>query len=180
MPAYIALLRGVNVANKTIQMADLRGWLSALGFGEVRTYIQSGNALFTSEKPPPACTELIEGRLAREMRGKVAALLKTPAELAEVIARNPFLARPEIDQTKLHVTFLRSVPTAPGLHKLGQVQSGEDEFQAVGSEVYVYCPNGYGRTKLSNQAIERALSVEATTRNWNTVKKLHALVLSPA
>jgi uncharacterized protein (DUF1697 family) len=63
------------------------------------------------------------------------------------------------------------------LKKLSAVNAGADQFRISDKEVYLYCPNGYGRTKLSNNALEKALSVKATTRNWNTVNKLYEIAM---
>jgi uncharacterized protein (DUF1697 family) len=99
--------------------------------------------------------------------------VRTAAEIAKVLAENPFLNRKEIDATRLHVTFLEDAPAKSAVEALGKVRAGVDRFRWVGKEIYLHCPDGYGRTKLSNTVIEKTLSLRATTRNWNTVNKLH-------
>ena len=172
METYVALLRGVNVGQNTLKMERLRQLWSELGFKNVTTYVQSGNVVFEAEGSPTSWSSAIDQRLAGETRLPVAVLVRTPAELKSIIVRNPFLKEKAIDRSKLHVTFLASAAGKDALKKLSAVNAGADHFRLSGREVYLYCPNGYGRTKLSNNAIERVLSVKATTRNWNTVKRL--------
>jgi uncharacterized protein (DUF1697 family) len=101
--------------------------------------------------------------------------VRSAKELGKVIALNPFLKAAEIDQSKLHVTFLEASAAKDAVKTLSEISSGRDECRVVGKEVYLHCPDGYGRTKLSNNRIEKVLSTKATTRNWNTVNKLYEL-----
>ena len=158
MAIYIALLRAVNVGQNVIKMERLRELWSQCGCKNVTTYIQSGNVVFEAEGSPANWSQAIEQRLAGETRLPVSVILRTPAELKGIIARNPFLR--------------------DALKKLSAVNAGGDQFRLSGKEVYLYCPEGYGRSKLSNAALERALSVKATTRNWNTVNKLDEIASS--
>jgi len=170
---YVALLRGINVGGRTkVAMADLRQLFADLGHADATTYIQSGNVVFRS--PVDDVAQLggdIEGRIARDLGVTVTVLLRTRDELAQVVAANPFLGT-GADESKLHVTFLVDAPqdaVAAGL----ETPAGEpDELSLVGREVFLHCPNGYGRTKVNNAFIERRLGVAATTRNWRTVTKL--------
>ncbi len=177
MTTHIALLRGINVGGNTLRMERLRALFAGLGFADTRTYVQSGNVLFTAARPAAGLAELIEARLARETRLPVSVLIRSPAQLERIVAANPFLKEPGIDARKLHVTFLLGRPSNPGLAALGGVKSGADRWQADGAEVYLHCPDGYGRTKLNNTAIERLLATRATTRNWNTVTALYEMSL---
>lgn len=172
---YIALLRAVNVGNTWIKMAELGEMLSAIGLQNITTYIQSGNIVFTSGATRAHCRSAIANALEKRLNAPVGVILKSRNELKTVVAANPFLESSTIDKTKLHVTFLSEVPMRQGLAKLGRIEAGADQFRASGSVIYVYCPGGYGRTKLSNSAIERALAIPATTRNWNTVNTLLAM-----
>jgi uncharacterized protein (DUF1697 family) len=172
MTTHIALLRGINVGGNTLAMERLRAVFAELGLGDTRTYVQSGNVLFTASGEAAGLAELIEARLARETRLPVSVLVRTPRQLGRIVAANPFLKETGIDARKLHITFLAERPSKAGLAALGGVQSGADRWRAVGTEVYLHCPDGYGRTKLNNTAIERLLATRATTRNWNTVTTL--------
>jgi len=175
METFVALLRGVNVGQNTLKMERLRQLWSELGFKNVTTYVQSGNIVFEAEGSPSSWGAAIEQKLAGETRLPVAVLLRTPGELKDVIARNPFLKEKGFDRSKLHVTFLAGAAGKDALKKLSALNAGADQFRLSGKEVYLYCPGGYGRTKLSNNALEKVLSVKATTRNWNTVNKLYEI-----
>jgi uncharacterized protein (DUF1697 family) len=96
--------------------------------------------------------------------------------MGNIIANNPFLKEKGIDSSKLHVTFLSETVQKGSMKKLETIVTGPDRFYAASGEVYVYCPGGYGRTKLSNNAIEKALLVNATTRNWKTTNVLFEMV----
>lgn len=174
MRTYAALLRGVNVGKNKLAMADLRALLTDLGGERVETYLQSGNAVFGhATADPAALAGTIEQGLA-DLGVTSRVLLRTGAELAEVLAGNPYLAR-ESDPAKLHVTFLAGPPEPDRTERL-QVPAGETgTFSVHGREVYLHCPNGYGRTKLTNSFFESRLATAATTRNWRTVTALSEL-----
>ncbi|WP_106396301.1 DUF1697 domain-containing protein [Actinocorallia populi] len=167
MSRYIALLRGINVGGNTrIGMAALRESFADLGHTEVRTYLQSGNVFFDSARPAESLAEELEVRIAADLGVSTRVLLRTEDELKHVLATHPF--RDREDPAALHVAFLGETPTAVLEKPTGEAA----EFAAKGREVYLYCPNGYGRTKLNNAFLERRLGVVATTRNWKTVTAL--------
>jgi uncharacterized protein (DUF1697 family) len=176
---YIALLRGINIGpHKRIKMEALQRSLRELGFEDVKTYIQSGNAVFKA--PAADNTRLankIEKKLLSAFGFPVPVIVRTPAELQQVIQNNLFLNEAGIDTSKLHVTFLSGSPEKIVLKSLDRIAAGADRFNYGGKEIYLHCPNGYGETKLSNGALEKALSVQATTRNWKTVNKLYEMAL---
>jgi uncharacterized protein (DUF1697 family) len=155
-------------------MADLRALFSDLGAEDVTTYVQSGNVVFRSPDAAAGLVEAIEKRIRRDLGLSVSVLLRTRSQIAKVLAGNPFDGKHE-DATKLHVTFLAGKPNSTRVRKLDPKQFEPDEFRVVGSEIYLLCPNGYGRSKLSNAFFEKELGVTATTRNWRTVTKLAEL-----
>ncbi len=175
--AYVALLRAVNLGSRNkVSMPDLRSVFVAVGGEDVETYVQSGNVVFRSRAAEPGkLTNAIEKRLRSELDLDVSVLLRTQAELASVVAANPFAAR-QRDPTKLHVTFLRDAVDKARGREVEATQLEPDEFRILGREVYLHCPEGYGRSKLSNAYFEKELGVAATTRNWRTVTKLAVLV----
>jgi uncharacterized protein (DUF1697 family) len=177
--SYIALLRGINIgAHKRMKMEALQRAFGELGFEDVKTYIQSGNVVFKA--PPADNTQLankIEKKLLSDFGFPVSVIVRTPAELHRVIQKNSFLKEAGIDTSKLHVTFLSGSPEKTVLKSLDRIAAGADRFNCGGKEIYLYCPNGYGETKLFNGALEKALSVQATTRNWKTVTKLYEMTL---
>jgi uncharacterized protein (DUF1697 family) len=170
----VAMLRSINVAgHNKISMAALRGLVGDLGFDEVRTYLQSGNVIFGSSIGPPAVAANIEKALRNELGLAVAVIVRTAAELSEVVAANPFVADGS-DQSILHVTFL-AAEGGPARPPPVIGSPAGDHYRLVGREVYLQCPSGYGRTKLHNAFWERRLGTVATTRNFRTVTKLAEL-----
>ncbi len=174
MPIFIALLRGINVSGKNvIKMDTLRECFGQLGFTGVRTYIQSGNVVF--DKAHASVTGLrktIEQAILSEFGFAVPIVLRTSKRVTEIVKGNPFLKQPTIDTSKLHITFLSDHPPQNALALLQPLAGTSEQLSIIGREIYLYCPAGYGNTKLSNAAIEKKLSIVATTRNWKTVNTL--------
>jgi uncharacterized protein (DUF1697 family) len=178
MPAYVAMLRGINVSgHKTIKMEDLRALSGDLGFRDVETYVQSGNIVFQSSlENPTIISKRIGAKIIESFGFEVPVIVRTSKEMRNVISNNPFLEENGIDSSKLHVTFLWEIVQETSLEKLAELSTSPDRFYPAPREIYVYCPSGYGRTKLSNVGIEKALLVTATTRNWKTTNKLLEMV----
>jgi uncharacterized protein (DUF1697 family) len=167
---YVCMLRAVNVGGTTVKMDRLRELFAGLGYSSVSTYIQSGNVLFTTPGRPADLGRAIEQRITEELGISLNAVLRSRAQLAQVVGANPFIPL-GADTAKLHVTFLAGPPqTDASTTQLPNV--APDEFRIIGQEVYVHCPGGYGTTKLTNAFWERRLRIGATTRNWRTVNKL--------
>lgn len=166
MPTYVALLRGINVGTgRKVPMAELRETFDELGHTDVRTYIQSGNVVFTTTAAPAKVRATVESALERDYGFAVTVLLRTPAELASVVKRNPYGGA-------AYVTFLDGKPDPKQAKTIDPTPFAPDEFTVSGREVFVRCPNGYGRTKINNTFFERKLATKATTRNWKTVTTL--------
>ena len=178
MARFVALLRGINVAgHQPVKMAALRAVFAGLGCAAVQTYLQSGNVVCDAPRAAPEKLAQAVAETLRRDLGVSAAVLVLPARRwAQVVAGNPFLQERGLDATKLHVTFPLQPPTAAALAKLETLPKGPDLIVASGGVLYLHCPEGYGRSKLSNVPLERALQVEATTRNWNTVTALQRLL----
>jgi uncharacterized protein (DUF1697 family) len=177
MISHIALLRGINVGANMLKMERLREILAELGLDGAKTYLQSGNVLFSAKGTPAGLSAMIEKRVSQETRLPVSVIIRTPAQLERIVVANPFLKAGGADARTLHVTFLGGAAPKAGFAALAKIGAGADRWQAAGSEIYLCCPNGYGRTKLNNTAIEKLLGVRATTRNWNTVTALHAMAV---
>jgi uncharacterized protein (DUF1697 family) len=173
VPTFAAFLRGINVGGKnSIPMAELKPALSALGFEDVVTYIQSGNVVFRSpSRAAGDVAEDVERQIAEVFGVDVAVLLRTPAQLRKIAADNPFLGK-GADLSKLHVVFLDARPGKDAIAKLDPDRSPPDAFSVRGREIYLRLPKGAGRSKLTIDWFERALSVRATARNWKTLGKL--------
>jgi uncharacterized protein (DUF1697 family) len=176
MTTYVALLRSVNVAGHgRLSMVDLQQSFVTLGFRDVSTYIQTGNVLFRSPtRKADALVAGIEEQLKADFGSTPAVLLRTAAELARVVATSPYPAQ-GADSSRHHVTFLAEAPDTQRLADFEPPKSGRDELTVIGQEVYVHTPDGYGNSKLGGAMLERRLGVVSTTRNWNTVTKLHEL-----
>jgi uncharacterized protein (DUF1697 family) len=172
---YVALLRGINLGSKKrISMPDLRALFTSLGGEDVTTYVQSGNVVFRSAEGSEKLIAAIERRIRRDLGQTVTVLLRTKPQLAKAVAGNPFAKRVQ-DPTKLHVTFLAETPNRSRVRRLDAKHGEPDEFRVVGREVYLHCPNGYGRSKLTNAYFEQGLGLAATTRSWKSVTKLAEL-----
>jgi uncharacterized protein (DUF1697 family) len=174
LTVYIAMLRGVNVGGNTLKMDWLRNACGELGLRDVKTYVQSGNLVFTSRLGAAKLAQTIKAAVDAQTRLPVTVVVRSAAELAKVVAGNPFLKQGAVDVAKLHVTFLGKAvkPAKPALERLDTLAGDRDEYRIVGGEIYLHCPVNYGETKLSNTAIEKVLGVGATTRNWKTVTTL--------
>jgi uncharacterized protein (DUF1697 family) len=147
-----------------------------LDFEDVKTYIQSGNVIFRSKINSLATLQKkIAGAIEKQYGFTVPVTIRTCDEFKRLISSNPFLIRKNVDSSKLHVTFLETNPAPVQIKSLESVDSKDDELCVSGSEIYLYCPGGYGKTRLSNNFIESKLKQPATTRNWNTVNKLYEM-----
>ena len=179
VPTFIAMLRGINVSgHKIVKMERLRATFEGLGFGNVQSYVQSGNVVFEAKAAAPTgIAETIVRRIERDFGFSVPVTVVTAQEMGRIFRENPFLKEAGADLSKLHVTFLADTPAAAGLTRMGALPAGPDRFHWRSRCVYLHCPQGYGNTKLSNNAIEQALAVSATTRNWKTVTTLHQMAV---
>ena len=170
---HVALLRGINLgAANRLPMKDLARIFSGVGCANVRTYIQSGNVIFEGDD---ALVEGIEEAAERAIRDEfgyeVPVIVRSAAALREVAAANPYLARGE-DPKSLHVLFLKDRPAEAAVASLDPARSPGDAFTVVGREIYLFCPNGLARTKLTNEYFDTRLQTKGTVRNWNTLLKL--------
>jgi len=169
MDTFIALLRGINVSGqKKIKMADLRKLLEQLGLQEVQTYIQSGNIVFRSALSAAALRQKITEAIADQYGFDVPVQVISADQWLEWADQNPYLPEQEEDLKLLHLTVLESDPGPLGPFSFETT----DQFQQHSRLIYLYCPNGYGRSKLTNNFWERKAKCAATTRNWKTVRKL--------
>jgi uncharacterized protein (DUF1697 family) len=173
---YAALLRGINVGgNKKIAMTELRVVLTGLGYADVSTYLQSGNAVFTApRRSAQALARTLEGSIADTFGMKVSVVIRTSEELSGVLDRNPLPGEPE-NPSRFFVAFLSAAPAAERTSEIEAESFGADRIWVRGSEAYLWCPRGAGDTLLTNSLIEKRLGVTATSRNWNTVNKLVSL-----
>jgi uncharacterized protein (DUF1697 family) len=176
MNTFISMLRGINVSgHNKISMADLKDLYESLDFHNVVTYVQSGNVVFDSaNKDVSKLSAQIESQIQKSLNLSVSVILRDINDLKSIITGNPFIKRKK-DPIKLYVTFLQESPAPFDFNKLPALSNESEEFIIVDKEIFIFCPNGYGRTKLNNNFFEKKLNVIATTRNWNTVNALYKL-----
>lgn len=175
MGRYIALMRGINVSGqKKIKMADLQMLFEALGYECVSTYIQSGNVIFETQKRDRNKMKVqIEAAVKEAYDFSVLVEVLAAEDLYDIVENCPFESLDLIENgTKVLVTFLYAKPNQENIDMLLSKVVEPEELIVHGRAIYVYCPNGYGKTKLSNVFIEKTLQIDATTRNWKTVGKL--------
>jgi uncharacterized protein (DUF1697 family) len=177
MPVYVALLRGINLGgHKKIKMDELRAALAAMGFDDVKTYIQSGNVVFKAAKiSDKALSKKIEATILSKFGHSVSVIIRTAEEFEQVIANNPFLKQPDIDQTKLHVMFLREPPGQSAVQQLETLVLKPDQFRFLAKELYFYLPNGVAESVVMKKPIDRVLAIPTTMRNWRTVNTIQQM-----
>ena len=175
MARHIALLRGVNIGpNKRVDMPRLRELLTGLGYGDVRTYVQSGNIILTSRKSPRRMERDLRQEVATGLGVDTEVIVRTRDELAGVIERDP-LGKLATNPKRYQVSFLSGEPGPEVARKLAAVAAPPEQVVISGREIYAWHPDGVGRSKLATLLAGRGLGVTATSRNWNTVTTLLAL-----
>jgi uncharacterized protein (DUF1697 family) len=175
MTRYAGLLRAVNVGGRKVEMAALRRLMGELGFGDVVTYIQSGNLVFTGPKRPEAkIAAMVEERILADLGVPTRLLVRTGPELADAVRDHPF-AKPGVPHNQLHVVFLAVAPAASLVAALRPPDGERVQFRVAGREVYGYYPDGSGNSKVTLPFFERGLKTIGTARNLNTVMKLAAM-----
>ena len=173
---YVALLRGINVGGKNrLPMADLRDIFTAAGCAAVRTYIQSGNAVFkATDDLAEAVPELVAQAILQRFGYETTVVVRSGEEMRQVASSNPFDTSG--DPRFLHVAFLRDTPGAEAVSSLDPERSPPDEFAVRGRDVYLRYPNGVARSKLTNEYLASRLQTVSTMRNWRTVLRLLEMV----
>ena len=175
---YVALLRGINVGrNKRVAMADLRQLLTGLGYADIRTHLQSGNAVFEAAgQTAGKVAGDIERAILDRFGFEVKVLVRTRGELAAVVAANTLPTR---DGAKLHVAFLDAAPAKASLAGVDPADYEPEQFQIGKRELYLGCANGVIESKILKELSEKRLQRVMTARNWNTVNRLLELMAGP-
>ena len=175
--ANVALLRGINVGGKNkLPMADLAAMFREAGCDDVRTYIQSGNVVFRAGPELAGdISSLISASIVNQFGYSVPIVTRTASDFQEIVQANPF-AEIGAEANKLHVMFLADMPDRARVDALDPNRSPGDEFAVLGREVFLHCPNGVARSKLTNAYFDSSLSTTSTSRNWRTVGKLLEMV----
>jgi len=171
------MLRGVNVGgHNKIKMDALRALYESLKFEDPRTYVQSGNVIFrTKEKNSPALATKIQNAIERKFRFRPAVTIRTTGELRSAFAATPFTANRNLEPGKILVTFLSNKPGSDANANLLGLKDYPEEIHLKGRELYIYFPDGAGKSKLPWSRVEKLLKTTGTARNWNSVTKMLAM-----
>ena len=172
MQTLIALFRGINVGGRNkLPMRALVAVLEDLGLTDVKSYIQSGNAVFHADGVDNAeLSDAITTAIQERHGFAPQVLLLGISDLANAIAANPF-PEAEVDPKSLHLYFLASLPAEPDLESLAEGQLASEQFALAGMVFYLHAPDGIGRSKLAAN-VEKAMGVPVTARNWRSVSKI--------
>ena len=162
-----------------IKMDELREIFISMGLSNVRTYIQSGNVIFNipGNQSLQLLPAVIEGAILKKFNYKIPVIIRTLNELKETLSVNLFKDEENFNEDKLSVIFLNEFPQQSQIEKVKSVDYPPDKFKIVGREVFIYCPNGFGKTKLYTSFFEKKMTLTGTARNWNTVNKIFELAL---
>jgi uncharacterized protein (DUF1697 family) len=176
MAIYISFLRGVNMTgHNKIRMTELAQMYHDLGYPDAETFIQSGNVIFTA--PGSGIESDIERSIEKSILERfgynVPVMVRSVADLGNILSVNPFLSEEKFDPSRTAVILLTDKVTDQQLLKVANVNYPPDKFEVIGKEIFIFCPNGFGRTKLYTNFFENRMGVTGTARNWNTVTILY-------
>jgi uncharacterized protein (DUF1697 family) len=157
--------------HNSIKMNDLSNLYKDLGFTDVETYIQSGNVIFCSDKieQVPVISQRIEKAILDKFNLNIPVMIRTVKEIKELSSSNDFLYEENFDPAKMAVIFLHEKCKGSQIQKVADVNYPPDRFLISGSEIYIYCPDGFGKTKLYTNFFEKKMGVIGTGRNWKTI-----------
>ena len=157
--------------HNSIKMTDLSTLFKDLGFNDAMTYIQSGNVIFTGASflNISEIATTIEKKILKRFNFNVPAMIRTVQDIKNLTPLNPFLQQENFDTSKMAVMFLHEKATDAQIQKVINIDYPPDKFKIIGSEIFIYCPNGFGRTKLYTNFFEKKMGVTGTARNWKTI-----------
>ncbi len=178
MTSYIGLFRAVNLGgHNKVGMTDLRDLLVRMGMQDVQTLLQSGNVVFRSEARNAADLErLIETAAGKQLGLRTDVLVRSEKEWQALIAENPFPKDATRDPSHLLAVVLKGAPDRAKVKALQAAIKGREVLNVRGRCAYIVYVDGIGRSRLTNDVIEKHLATRGTGRNWNTVLRLAALV----
>lgn len=178
MTRFVSLFRGINVGgNNSVRMEALKALHESLDLQDVATYIQSGNVVFTSNGAIPAqLASQIEEAFEHKFGFQSNVIVRTAGEFNVIIENNPFKSQPMKESKWVVAMFLAGDPISTALEDIQKTYSGPEELHIIGQEMYIYYPEGMGRSKLTNTFLEKKLKSRGTARNWNTVLRLQKMM----
>lgn len=174
MATFITLLRGINMTgHNLIKMTGLVNLFRKIGYPDAETYIQSGNIVFTClDESRDNVSLVIRKAIFTEFNLDITVITRTLGDMTKIFSANPFIEEPGFDPSKMAVIFLDLKPSDAQVAKVAGIDYPPDKFHIDGSEIYIYCPNGFGQTKLYTNFFEAKMKVTGTARNWRTITKL--------
>lgn len=176
MTAYVALFHALNVGGRKAPMADLRQMLESLGYSGVKTYIQSGNAVLASDDDAATVTAAIEAGFEKTFGYVSRVMLRDLNEMESAIAQSPYAGRTD-DHKQLHVGFCAEPPAAEAVAAVNAIESGGDEITAIGTTLYMFAPDGLGRSKMAEKMTQKRYGLPLMTmRNWRTTLILREML----
>jgi uncharacterized protein (DUF1697 family) len=157
-----------------IKMTDLSSLYKKIGLKDVETFIQSGNVVFTDpgNLSETDLTEQIEDAVSKKFKYNIPVIIRTPEEFREIVSLNPFSDVENFNPEKLAVIFLYEKPSEAQIGKVKNIDYPPDKFIINGKEIFIYCPNGFGKSKIYTGFFENKMKVSGTGRNWNTINAL--------
>lgn len=173
MQTVIALLRAINMAgHNSVKTKDLSDMFSESGYPEAKIFIQSGNVIFRSNENKKKLNLKIEEAIKEKFSFNVDVILRSIPEIKDLILRNPYLEEEKFNPSRMGVVFLKEMPSKESLSKLDDINFPPDKFSIDGQEIFLFCPDGFGRSKLSTNFFERKLGIPGTARNWKTINSI--------
>lgn len=170
----VSMLRGVNVGpHHRMKMDALRALYESLNLQDARTYVQSGNVIFRAkEKNPAKLAKQIQEGMSKKFGFRPEVIIRSMEELKQALAANPFRARRDVEGSKLLITFLSAEPDQEARAAIRNLKVQKEELHLIGRELYIYFPDGIGKSKLPWSSVEKVLKVTGTARNLNSVVKM--------
>lgn len=170
---YFAFLRAVNMAgHNKMRTAELSEMLSEAGFPDAKIFIQSGNVVLRSSNSPEKLATVLENAIREKFGYDITVIIRDLNRLSGLKSRNPYLEEELFDPSKMAVLFLDKLPEPAFLKKISEVNYPPDKFTVESEEIFLFCPDGFGRSKLTTNFFEKKLGVKATARNWKTIGSL--------
>ena len=157
--------------HNSIKMTELAVLYSSMGFHDAETFIQSGNVIFSDpgKRPVSDMSAALEKVILERFSFIVPVMIRTNIELRDLFSSNPFLGETNFDPSKMAVIFLLDAPSPTQIQKVADINYPPDKFKIIGKEIFIYCPNGFGRARLYTNFFEKKMGVIGTARNWKTI-----------
>jgi uncharacterized protein (DUF1697 family) len=178
MSTYLSFLRGVNMTgHNKINMTDLASLYKDMGFTDAETYIQSGNVIFgcNIEAHVSDIASSVEKAILERFGYKIPVMIRTFVDLRKIISFNPYLSEEKFDPSKMAVIFLHDNLMESQIQKVADVNYPPDKFKIIGNEIYTFCPDGFGKTRLYTNFFENRMKVTGTARNWKTIMTIYKI-----